>query len=80
MKTVDALEKEFEKLKPQVEKTLSEVRSKIAFMEQLETEYRALRNEIQGIKEYPEEWKGAEDHPWTHVKAIKAILKKLKGG
>ena len=43
MRTVDALEKEFEKLKPQVEKTLSEVRSKIAFMEQLETEYRALK-------------------------------------
>lgn len=75
MRTIKALEKELEKLKPHIEEALS----KTPFIEQLESEYRTLKNELEGMKEHPENWKGIEDHPWTHVKAIKLILKKLKG-
>jgi len=43
----------------------------------LETEWNTLENEIEGMKEYPDRWKGRENHPETHFEAIQNILEKL---
>ena len=41
-------------------------------------EYRLLLIEVEGMKEYPEKWKGMEEHPFCHVETIKKLLKEVK--
>jgi len=38
------------------------------------TEYKLLIREVQGMEEYPDKWKGMENHPQTHIDALKQLL------
>lgn len=45
------------------------------WLESVVIEYKMLCLEIEGMKEHPDEWKDKVEHPFTHVKALKSLLK-----
>ena len=41
------------------------------------SEYRLLRQELEGMKEYPDAWVKYKEHPMTHIKALKKLLEEV---
>jgi len=42
------------------------------------SEYRLLKREIEGMKEYPNAWRKYKEHPETHIKALKKLLEEFE--
>ena len=42
------------------------------------SEYHLLRQELEGMKEYPDAWRKYKEHPMTHIKALRKLLEELE--
>jgi len=45
-----------------------------SWLDKVTTEYKLLKTEIEGMEENPDAWVGGEDHPQTHINALKKLL------